>query len=934
MMRTFGKKNKLLFLFFIGVMCCTCILGACKEDDIDTAPNPQSSDELVIENINTNVKALRRLIDAKKQDMTITSYNPVNNGDSYTIELSNGTSFSMYTQLESLREGDHEVAYSPKIGTRMEGSEYYWTIDDMWLTFGDNKKVRVINEGDTTTPIVGIDDDDFWTVEYNGKLLRLEHKVESGKLTSQFRQLDLVNERSVSFTFSDRTAPIVLYLSDKKPNIPVVKGSIRRPISYEHPTWFVHIDTWNFADPQKIIDLIPEDIRPYVIFNISMSIGRKEGETRFHYAEYGYEIAKSWLRTCAENNVWAMVQPSSGGYCHFPDYSSYEELKGSVYEEFFRDYPNFLGFNYAEQFWGFDDYPLSGSWLQRVAHWTQLLKLSHEYGGYLTISFCSLAADINPIALVKRNPDFAEVAQLCSENFIMCEKYTSQSCFFNTESICLGTWLSGYAGNYGIRFDQCGWTQEVGQNGDIDFPPAAGALPIIEHAMLTGQTVIDGPELIWAQCFKEVSETSNGGYKSRQWECYPQFINISMDLFRKIIDGTIRIPSREEVIDRSKLVILQDVYSGDNNAQYSASSNLHEGLYLRDGDGNREENHCYFKKTGRYPTIPVAFQLCDDVAANSFQYKINQSTFDGTLGNIPLKVAKFNSIFPEEYTGELFAGRVENSWVVYNGLAGMRNAVIPLKYNTCDKMELSYSKYTVSVVKEYADKITFYMNNYDVAGSKKTDVIKVFGCKSTPSFSLVPRAQGAATVSESFKNGVYTLNVVYNGPLDLTVNCSGNATNRESEYTVTSVSLPAPPQIYMGAHQYEAEFFDVKDVAKVVKLGYDEPIRNFTSQGYINFGANASAAVRDEITALEDGQYTFYIRYRSPFATVNTVDMYVNGNKVDSPNFVMTDNDNTLWSTISLSASLKKGKNTFELKANSSGAGDLYLDNIVVEKIN
>lgn len=37
-------------------------------------------------------------------------------------------------------------------------------------------------------------------------------------------------------------------------------------------------------------------------------------------------------------------------------------------------------------------------------------------------------------------------------------------------------------------------------------------------------------------------------------------------MFRKIIDGTIRIPSRKEVIDRTKLVILQDVYSGDDNA--------------------------------------------------------------------------------------------------------------------------------------------------------------------------------------------------------------------------------------------------------------------------------------------------------------------------------------------------------------------------------
>ncbi len=71
---------------------------------------------------------------------------------------------------------------------------------------------------------------------------------------------------------------------------------------------------------------------------------------------------------------------------------------------------------------GYDD-QFSVSWLQRVAHWNQLLKLTHKYGGYLVVSFCgnTWSANINPIALVKRNSDFAQTAKLYSENFIMCE---------------------------------------------------------------------------------------------------------------------------------------------------------------------------------------------------------------------------------------------------------------------------------------------------------------------------------------------------------------------------------------------------------------------------------------------------------------------------------------------------------------------------------
>lgn len=934
MMKLVKMKSRLSCLFLLAMVCCTCFLVSCKDDDViepDAPSVPKAG--TAVENINTNVVALRKLIDAKQQDLTVKTYNPVNNGASYTIELSDGTSFSMYAQIAALEGGGESMVYSPKIGVKIEHDEYYWTLDDEWLTFENQEKVKVLDENNAGVPVVAINTDGYWTVKYGSKSRTLE-KAESGKLTSQFKQVSAVDDKLVRFTFTDRTFAIELKLfKGDNPDIPPVMGDLRRPISPEQPAWLVHIDSWNYADPQKIIDLIPADIRPFVIFNISLSVSHEETTGRYNVSEYGYEIAKSWLRTCAENNVWAMVQPSSGGFCHFPDFTTYSELKGSVFEEFFKEYPNFLGFNYCEQFWGYDD-PYSVSWLKRVAHWTQLMKLTHEYGGYLVVSFCGnyWSASINPIALVKRNPDFAQTAKLYSENFIMCEKYTTQGGFFDVEGVCLGTWLSGFAGQYGIRFDQCGWTEKVGQNGDVDFPPAAGALPVIEHVMLTGQTVIDGPELIWQQCFRETNTVNVGnGYQSRNWECFPQFVNINMDMFRKIIDKTIRIPSRKEVIDRTKVVILQDVYSGDDNAKYSGPKNLHEGLYRRDDDGNLWDNYCYFKKTGRYPTIPVAFELCDELA-NSFQYKINQSTYEGSWSDVKTKVGKFNRWFPEEYTGELYAGRIENGWVVYNGLAGIRNATIPFKYNTCDKMELSYSKYTVSVVKEYANKINFYMNNYDPSGSKKTEVIKIYGCTSKPTHSVTSRAQGVAQVSEDWKEDVYTLTVTHNGPLDLNINCSGKATDRMNVSASASIQVPASPQIYQGAHQYEAECFDFKNVAKRVTKGDTEPIRNYTAQGYINFGTNSSAAVRDAITALEDGVYTFRIRYRAPSAAVNTVDMYINNAKVGTLEFLQTDNDNTVWNTALMSVSLRKGANTFELKANSSGAGDLYLDNIVIER--
>ena len=125
------------------------------------------------------------------------------------------------------------------------------------------------------------------------------------------------------------------------------------------------------------------------------------------------------VRTCAQNQMWAIVQLSSGGFAHFSDFDL------SVYEEFYREYPNFLGFNYAEQFWGFDDPndPLSASWHDRMSHLANLLELSNHYGGYLVVSMCwnQWGPSINPIGQLKLI-EFAEACSKYTENYILTEK--------------------------------------------------------------------------------------------------------------------------------------------------------------------------------------------------------------------------------------------------------------------------------------------------------------------------------------------------------------------------------------------------------------------------------------------------------------------------------------------------------------------------------
>jgi len=705
---------------------------------------------------------------------------------------------------------------------------------------------------------------------------------------------------------------------------------LRRPISPEQPMWLIHIDTWNYPDPQKIIDLIPKDIRPYVVMNISLSISHDKATSRFSIAEYGYETAKSWLRTCAENRMWAMIQPSSGAYSQFPDNDM------TIYEELYRDYPNLIGFNYCEQSWGYgDNDPLATAWTDRIAHFAKLLKLGDKYGGYLVVSWCANQWQVshNPVAMVKRNPEFASACKTYTKNYILSEKYTFKSYQHDMESICLGSYLSGFSGQYGLRYDDSGWSDKDGHINE-NFTMATYGVPFLEHVMLTGQTVIDGPELIWKYCFTEMdAAATSDGYASRRWKTFPQFNNVSVDLFRKVLDGTVRIPDREEVIDRTRVVFINNASSGTDDYQYSSPETLFEGLYRMDGDGNYENNTSFFKKTGRYPTIPTVYQLSDSIA-NTFDVKVKRTDYASRWPDIASKVSEFNSLFPEEYRGDLYAGRNENGWVTYNPYktGQTASASIPFKYNTCDSMFLSYSQYTSGVIKEFSDHLTVYLSNFDIMlnPNLKTDVIKIYGSSAKPSYTFEERGNHQQSkVTEGWSDGVFTLTIEHNGPVDIQVNCSGTATDRLTEYQTANIVVPASPPAYAGPLQYEAETFEYKSISGIIKNGYHGNIRNYTGQGYLNFGTGSSAGIRDRVTVLNEGTYKLKTRY-TVTGNVNTIDLYVNGIKTDTPEFIKTDSLSA-WGVKSQMVDLKSGVNTIEYKANATGANTIYFDNIVIE---
>ena len=124
---------------------------------------------------------------------------------------------------------------------------------------------------------------------------------------------------------------------------------------------------------------------------------------------------------------------------------------------------------------------------------------------------------------------------------------------------------------------------------------------------------------------------------------YDQYQNTVIDMFRKVQDGTIRIPDRKEVIERTKVVIIQDVNSGSNDDKYSTYPSLFEGLYRMPGDGNLKDNHNLYKSTGRYQTIPTVYALKDDLA-KSIPVQVKQSEIASRWSTIAAKQDEFNKL--------------------------------------------------------------------------------------------------------------------------------------------------------------------------------------------------------------------------------------------------------------------------------------------------
>lgn len=719
----------------------------------------------------------------------------------------------------------------------------------------------------------------------------------------------------------------------------------RRPVDSQHPLWLIHVDVWNSADPQKIIDLIPDDIKPYVCMNLSLSCQYDKDLNMYRMPRCAVRTYKSWASVCQKNGLWFTCQPASGGHTHIQD----DDLE--TFEYFFKAYPNFLGWNYAEQFWGFDEGGDESSSTQtsRIELFSKLVPMHHKYGGFLTISFCGniWSHGLNPMGMMKRNSKLLQACKDYPEACLWLYKYTTSSCWYANESVTWGPFVSGLAKNYGVRYDNCGWNGALdtvlGEKHGKLYPGAAGIGTVMEQCCVNGGAVWDGPELIWTEDFQNLNNSTIDGYTRRNWGTFPNFRGAWMDMFRQIINGHLYIPSREEVVGNIKIAIQNNVSSGSDENKYAVWGSLYDGLYKQTdpfnrGNGQWMDNLCYFKKTGRYGTIPLVLGFYDDVA-KAIPVQLKKSAYQSTSQT--KKVNDFNAQYPEVSKGDLFVNRYRNHLVTYTPYSYLNKkksatADIPLRYNSCDSMKLNYGKLSSGHIREYADSIVFYLNNYrsDTTSTQtdKTDIITITGVV-TASCSVkkhITNAKGqSATVTDKLDEEAhtYTVSVKHNGPVDVTINCTGSATERLTDVLpADTLPIPQQPESFAGPIVIEAENMDYKGVKNVALThsGWCAPdYAEFAGMGYVEMGSNTGAALRHQLKLQQGGDYDILIRYCNTTKSGN-IKVTVNGKAATVACEKVAKNN---WQKLKVPVQLNEGSNDLII-ANTGGTG-LVIDQVI-----
>ena len=124
----------------------------------------------------------------------------------------------------------------------------------------------------------------------------------------------------------------------------------------------------------------------------------------------------------------------------------------------------------------------------------------------------------------------------------------------------------------------------------------------------------------------------------------------------------------------------------------------------------------------------------------------------------------------------------------------------------------------MAVMKEYPDSVMLYMSNYRLSDDNNLteaenveDTVRIYGIVEEPVVTWFDRAaHRASEIKQIWKDGVLTLVVAHNGPVEITVKGKGEATDRQTEWTKARIEVPEIPSVYTGLCNMKLSFLTTR----------------------------------------------------------------------------------------------------------------------------
>ena len=391
---------------------------------------------------------------------------------------------------------------------------------------------------------------------------------------------------------------------------------------------------------------VPDDLKPYTVIELHPDdLPKRDGAVQDFYEHFLKEAQNHVDPETKESDPIPIVLTvyTAGNQSY---YTAAHWITNNWIEEMYRNYSCLQGLFCTENYW---------VWASGIeSRCADYLTISAKYGGYFIWSEQNNGAAIEKAMGTQGQTAFKDAVEKYSDYFIFMYKNTpaGEGNDAPTSSYMTGLWLADYVYQWGGLMDTWKWyetgkwklfeTGNIGKSqGNRQWLTEPEALVGIEAMMIytNGGCVYN---------FEHPAYTY--GVQNEQ---SPLYKNVIQEFFRYVIENP--APSKEEMLASTKAIVRGNLSSMGNG-------NFFVGL-------NTEMAQSPTYTTGRYGNIPfvpssISLSKLEEVFAGKDIEIVEQG--DSRISTLSNRQDFFNSLYAEEYQGDIFAKKVDNTWYVAN----------------------------------------------------------------------------------------------------------------------------------------------------------------------------------------------------------------------------------------------------------------------------